>query len=161
MLIPLFYLFVTFCFGSAVFNYKYHAFFFDIGLQKTPQFEQYIADALFFCTIHSIFVIGAIFVIYTTLCIVLTIRVVIFKNQALTKLQRLMFFQSLSICVEMFMVGVVYVYSEYVTVPMFMFIIDHISLLCVHGDTPIVYLLLNKSLRCAVFNLVTTRPSTS
>lgn len=37
MLIPLFYLFVTFCFGSAVFNYKYHAFFFDIGLQKTPQ----------------------------------------------------------------------------------------------------------------------------
>lgn len=37
MLIPFFYLFVTFCFGSAVFNYKYHAFFFDIGLQKTPQ----------------------------------------------------------------------------------------------------------------------------
>uniref|UniRef100_A0A914C6X0 Uncharacterized protein n=1 Tax=Acrobeloides nanus TaxID=290746 RepID=A0A914C6X0_9BILA len=77
--------------------------------------------------------------------------------------------QAMCICIEMFIAALVYVYNEFFPLPNFIEIIAQISWIGVHGDTPIVYLLLNASLRNAVFKMMkngrvtftTIRPSRS
>uniref|UniRef100_A0A914CHF5 Uncharacterized protein n=1 Tax=Acrobeloides nanus TaxID=290746 RepID=A0A914CHF5_9BILA len=62
--------------------------------------------------------------------------------------------QSLCICVEIFIAAVVYVYMQFFPVSEFVIIVAHICWILIHGDTPIVYLLLNVSLRTEVFKMV-------
>ena len=76
--------------------------------------------------------------------------------------------QSLCICVEIFIAALVYVYMQFFPVSEVVIIVAHTCWILIHGeiselklinnvfigDTPIVYLLLNESLRKAVFRTV-------
>jgi hypothetical protein len=76
--------------------------------------------------------------------------------------------QSLCICVEIFIAALVYVYMQFFPVSEVVIIVAHTCWILTHGeinelklinnvfigDTPIVYLLLNDSLRKAVFRMV-------
>uniref|UniRef100_A0A914CJN8 G-protein coupled receptors family 1 profile domain-containing protein n=1 Tax=Acrobeloides nanus TaxID=290746 RepID=A0A914CJN8_9BILA len=62
--------------------------------------------------------------------------------------------QSLCICVEIWIAAVVYVIMDFVSVPEIAIVIADICWMFTHGDTPFVYLILNKSLRKAVFNMI-------
>uniref|UniRef100_A0A914DI83 Uncharacterized protein n=1 Tax=Acrobeloides nanus TaxID=290746 RepID=A0A914DI83_9BILA len=89
---------------------------------------------------------------YGILCVVLYLKP---KNlPTITKLQKVMLMQSLAICFEMFIVAIVYVGNQWISVPEIMTKIEHIALICVHGDTPIVYLLFNKTLRKQSFGCI-------
>uniref|UniRef100_A0A914CLJ9 Uncharacterized protein n=1 Tax=Acrobeloides nanus TaxID=290746 RepID=A0A914CLJ9_9BILA len=66
-----------------------------------------------------------------------------------------MLLQSMAICWEMFFVAIVYGLNEiYPNMPEFITKMEHIAWLCVHGDTPIIYVLLNASLRQKFFSLI-------
>lgn len=69
--------------------------------------------------------------------------------------------QAMCICIEMFVACLVYVYSQFLPLPSAIEIFAHISWIGVHGDTPIVYLLLNASLRNAVFKMIMDKGKTS
>uniref|UniRef100_A0A914DR89 Uncharacterized protein n=1 Tax=Acrobeloides nanus TaxID=290746 RepID=A0A914DR89_9BILA len=65
-----------------------------------------------------------------------------------------MFLQSFAICFEMFFVAIVYVANSWVELPEFLTKYEHMVLIFVHGDTPIVYLMLNGTLRRQVYEVV-------
>uniref|UniRef100_A0AC35FHW4 Uncharacterized protein n=1 Tax=Panagrolaimus sp. PS1159 TaxID=55785 RepID=A0AC35FHW4_9BILA len=58
--------------------------------------------------------------------------------------------QALFICGEMFVAPVLHTLMLFWEFPAAVEIIAHISWICLHGDTPIIYFILNKSLRKAV-----------
>uniref|UniRef100_A0A914E3T7 Uncharacterized protein n=1 Tax=Acrobeloides nanus TaxID=290746 RepID=A0A914E3T7_9BILA len=62
--------------------------------------------------------------------------------------------QSMCICIEIFIAAIVYVIMQFWALPDSLVIIAHAAWICVHGDTPIVYLILNESLRKAMFKLI-------
>uniref|UniRef100_A0A914CM33 Uncharacterized protein n=1 Tax=Acrobeloides nanus TaxID=290746 RepID=A0A914CM33_9BILA len=65
-----------------------------------------------------------------------------------------MLLQSWAICWEVFFVATVYCYNEFFPVPEILTKIEHTTWIFVHGDTPFVYLLLNKSLRSKFFQML-------
>uniref|UniRef100_A0A914CG19 Uncharacterized protein n=1 Tax=Acrobeloides nanus TaxID=290746 RepID=A0A914CG19_9BILA len=62
--------------------------------------------------------------------------------------------QAMCICIEMFIAALIYVYNQFFLLPDFIEVIAQVSWIGIHGDTPIVYLLLNASLRKSVFKML-------
>uniref|UniRef100_A0A914E8M8 Uncharacterized protein n=1 Tax=Acrobeloides nanus TaxID=290746 RepID=A0A914E8M8_9BILA len=121
--------------------YKYTEF------EGNPNF--YDHPMIFINSFLVVFIMGPLYVI---LCIVLYLK----KSSLLSasKIQKIMFLQSFAICFEMFFVAIVYVANSWVELPEFLTKYEHMVLIFVHGDTPIVYLMLNGTLRRQVYENV-------
>uniref|UniRef100_A0A914C3W2 Uncharacterized protein n=1 Tax=Acrobeloides nanus TaxID=290746 RepID=A0A914C3W2_9BILA len=153
MSIPLLYVLLyatinTSCFFSIQYlNYHFDPFIGTKGLEGNPVF--YSHPTMILASILEIIIMGPA---YTIICIVLFMKP---KNlQTISKLQKVILMQSLAICFEMFFVATVYVGNQWVPLPEFMTKIEHLFLIFVHGDTPIVYLCLNATLRRQFFEIV-------
>uniref|UniRef100_A0A914EM69 Uncharacterized protein n=1 Tax=Acrobeloides nanus TaxID=290746 RepID=A0A914EM69_9BILA len=103
--------------------------------------------------INSFFTVPILAGCYAILCIVTTVNAFIFKHSIMTNLQRVMLYQSMCICVEIFITATVYVGNAtgILAIPEMLAPVEHATWILVHADTPIVYLIFNRSLRKAAF----------
>uniref|UniRef100_A0A914P633 Uncharacterized protein n=1 Tax=Panagrolaimus davidi TaxID=227884 RepID=A0A914P633_9BILA len=68
--------------------------------------------------------------------------------------QKLMTIQAIFVCGEMFAAPLLHIFMLFWEFPIFVEIFAHFSWICLHGDTPLIYFIYNKSLRQAVIEMV-------
>uniref|UniRef100_A0A914DZL3 7TM GPCR serpentine receptor class x (Srx) domain-containing protein n=1 Tax=Acrobeloides nanus TaxID=290746 RepID=A0A914DZL3_9BILA len=106
---------------------------------------------------NSICIVPILGIAYTTMCIALFVRTHVIKNHAnISKLQRIMLYQSMCICWEIFFVATVYVSNalDILHPPNWFMVFEQLSWVFTHADTPIVYMLFNATLRRAVMSYI-------
>uniref|UniRef100_A0A914CMF5 Uncharacterized protein n=1 Tax=Acrobeloides nanus TaxID=290746 RepID=A0A914CMF5_9BILA len=79
------------------------------------------------------------------------------ESQTIAKFQIIVTLQAVLICIEISFAASIYIIIQYFSIPYFVMISTHVMWMLVHGDTPIVYLALNKSLRNAVLDMFNLR----
>uniref|UniRef100_A0A914YD89 G protein-coupled receptor n=1 Tax=Panagrolaimus superbus TaxID=310955 RepID=A0A914YD89_9BILA len=72
-----------------------------------------------------------------------------------SKVQKQMTIQAICVCGEMLFAPLLHIFMLFWEFPVIVEIIAHFGWICLHGDTPIIYFLLNISLRKAVKDMLT------
>uniref|UniRef100_A0A914P3U1 Uncharacterized protein n=1 Tax=Panagrolaimus davidi TaxID=227884 RepID=A0A914P3U1_9BILA len=136
-----------------VFNIKIYAMNSD-PYHKIPEMENnpkfHFAEFRIFHGLNNGLLIVFLVLFYGGLIIIAKIKTKVYNKPQISKVQRQMTTQALCVCGEMFLAPCLHIFMMFVEFPVFIEIAAHFSWICLHGDTPVIYYFLNKSLRKAV-----------
>uniref|UniRef100_A0A914YQ64 G-protein coupled receptors family 1 profile domain-containing protein n=1 Tax=Panagrolaimus superbus TaxID=310955 RepID=A0A914YQ64_9BILA len=123
-------------------------------MENNPMFD-FKAFQTFFAWNNSLIIIFlALF--YGGLLVVTNIKSRMLITTKVSKAQKLMTIQAVCICGEMCAAPLLHIFMLFWKFPVIIEILAHFSWICLHGDTPVIYFILNKTLRNSVTQMVSS-----